>query len=226
MRILSILLVLNLLVGCATQNGREKFMPPPLTPIQTHVNAETSVATTGSLYDPNSGFELYGNSRASRIGDVVMVKIVDNAKAENKVDTRLERNSQLSLGIDAFFGRDSVLGADVGGGLFGVKTNQKTEGKSNTKRENTLTATVATRVINVLPGGLLQIEGIRATQINNEVQYLVVKGIVRMRDIDAENSVLSTNLAEAVIGYYGKGDLSEQQRQGWGNKVINTVWPF
>lgn len=217
--ILSILVLL--LCACVHTNKVAVVTPPPMTPIQQVPQAGNNVEDTASLYNEATGIDLYGNSRASRIGDIVMVQIVDSSKAKQSANTKLERTNELSLGIQTWAGQATGKSP-----LLGVSTDTKTEGKASTDRENSVTATIATRVVGVLPGGILQIEGMRATQINNEIQYLVVKGLVRMRDVDANNSVLSTKLAESTIGYYGKGDISDQQKQGWGTRFVNTIWPF
>lgn len=221
MRKYIIYIAVFLIAGCAKSSEVSVFTPPPMTPIQQYPTAQNNVENTGSLYNPATGMELYGNSRASRIGDIVMVQIVDTSKAKQTANTKLERTNELSLGIQTWAGKDTGKSP-----LLGLTTDTKTEGKASTDRENSVTATIATRVVNVLPGGILQIEGVRATQINNEIQYIVIKGLVRARDVDANNSVLSTKLAESTIGYYGKGDLSDQQKQGWGTRLINTIWPF
>ena len=216
-----IYIVCFLFTACAPHSNVAVSTPPPMTPIQQYPTAQNSVEETGSLYNPGTGMELYGNSRASRIGDIVMVQIVDTSKAKQTANTKLERTNELSLGIQTWAGKNSEKYP-----LLGLSTDTKTEGKASTDRQNSVTATIATRVVNVLPGGILQVEGIRATQINNEIQYIVVRGLVRARDIDTNNSVLSTKLAESTIGYYGKGDLSDQQKQGWGTRLVNTIWPF
>ncbi|MGL4721981.1 MAG: flagellar basal body L-ring protein FlgH [Desulfovibrionaceae bacterium] len=215
------------LVSCASKTEKVAvYLPPPMTPIQIYPSIENSVAKTGSLFDGSDGIDLFANSRASRIGDIVMVKIVENSKGENTVDTKLERSSALSVGVNAFFGKSALGSIPIGAPTFGTSSDRNTEGKAKTSRENTLTATVAVRVINILPGNILQLEGIRSTQVNNEVQYIVIRGLVRARDIEEDNTVLSTKLAESSVSYYGKGDLAEQQKQGWGTRAVNTIWPF
>jgi flagellar L-ring protein precursor FlgH len=113
----------------------------------------------------------------------------------------------------------------VGGG---VKSSSASSHKATgeTKQESTLTATVATRVIRLLPGKVMQVEGARQIRINAETQILVVRGLVRQRDIDSKNTVPSTSLADARIEVYGQGELSDKQRSGWLSRLLNNVWPF
>ena len=89
-----------------------------------------------------------------------------------------------------------------------------------------MTATVAARVVNVLPDGLLRIEGARQTKVNNETQYLVVAGLIRSRDVASDNSVLSTQIADAQISYYGEGVIADKQKPGWLTRLLDNIWPF
>jgi flagellar L-ring protein precursor FlgH len=89
-----------------------------------------------------------------------------------------------------------------------------------------LTAIVATRVIRMLPGKVMQVEGARQIRINDETQILVVRGLVRQRDINSTNTVSSSALADARIEVYGQGSLSDKQRAGWMSRFIDNVWPF
>jgi flagellar L-ring protein precursor FlgH len=81
-------------------------------------------------------------------------------------------------------------------------------------------------VTKVLPNGNLMLYGRREMKVNNEVQYIVVSGIVRPQDIDPSNRVKSTFVADARIEYYGEGVLADKQRPGWGTRVLDQVWPF
>ena len=99
-------------------------------------------------------------------------------------------------------------------------------GTGKTKRENYVTTSMAARVIRVLPGGMLQIEGAREIRVNEETEYMVVRGLIRSKDVDADNSILSTQIADASIEYYGKGVLSDKQKPGWFTRLMDNVWPF
>jgi flagellar L-ring protein precursor FlgH len=81
-------------------------------------------------------------------------------------------------------------------------------------------------VLNVLPGGVLQVQGARAVRVNEETQYMVVSGLVRMQDVGPDNSVESTMLADSRIEYFGEGVLADKQKQGWLTRLMDNVWPF
>ena len=63
-------------------------------------------------------------------------------------------------------------------------------------------------------------------KVDNEVQYIVVSGIIRPQDISATNRVESTYLADSRIEYYGKGALADKQTPGWGTRILDNIWPW
>ena len=87
-------------------------------------------------------------------------------------------------------------------------------------------AVLGARVLQVLPGGVLQVQGAREVRVNEETQYMVISGLVRAQDVASDNSIDSTQLADSKVEYYGKGQLADMQRQGWLTRLLNNIWPF
>lgn len=184
----------------------------------------------GSLYDPDGANLLFADARARRVGDILLIKVVETTLAKNKASTTADKDSSTELGVTSFLGKDKlplIPGAKVGEEpLVGASSTSKFEGDGETKRESTITTTVAARVTRVLGGGLMEVVGARETRVNGETQIVLVQGVARDRDIDADNTIKSTSLAEAKIELYGEGVLAEKQRPGWLARVLDNVWPF
>ncbi len=182
----------------------------------------------GSLYDPDGAATLFADPRARRVGDIVIVKIMDSTTAKNKASTTADKKSGIDLGVSNFLGRDSLpyLG-DVGTTpMIKAGSSNSFEGQGETKRESSVKATVAARVTRVLPGRILEIMGAREMRINGETQIVAVEGLVRAQDIAADNTVESPLLADARIEFFGEGVLAEKQRPGWLARILDHVWPF
>ncbi len=62
--------------------------------------------------------------------------------------------------------------------------------------------------------------------MNYEKKEILLQGIVRPRDIASDNSVLSTQVADAKIMMTGIGVVGEKQRPGWLSRILDGVWPF
>ena len=216
-----------LLNGC---NGAERtatLMPPMVTP-QVYTEPEERVANPGSLYSEANSNNLFDDNRARKVGDIILVKIVETSKAKHKADTKADRESTNNIGVAAAFGRSSLTSLIPIGPNPAVQTSTKTEHEATgeTKRENYITATMGARVVQVLPNGVMQVQGAREIKVNDETQYMVVSGLVRQRDIDQDNSILSTQMADSRIDYYGKGVLADKQKGGWLTRLLDMVWPF
>ena len=229
-----VILAAVVLAGCAAPK-RAPVPAPVLTPPV--VEAVPEAQNPGSLFDPGEANYLYGDNRARNVGDVVLVNIVETSNAKHKANTTSDRESSINFGITNW-GDKNDAALIPGGSIVGLAGQVGTtpmfkasavnafEGDGETKRESNVSATLAARVVRQLPGGLLQIEGAREIKVNNETQILVVRGLVRAKDISPDNSISSTHLADAKIEYYGEGVLADKQRPGWLTRILDQVWPF
>ena len=168
----------------------------------------------------------------SGVGDIVMVVVSEVTNAKHKAETKTDRTSKNDYGITALPGTDTLVGGaleTVGiepGLSFQSDNDNEFEGTGETKRESEMSATVASRVVRMLPGRVMQVEGARRVRVNSETQILVVRGLLRQGDVRADNSVPSSYLAEAQIELYGEGVLNDKQRPGWLTRILDNVWPF
>ena len=217
-----------LLSSCTAADTQPALMQPVLQPM-TFQEPVPAYSNPGSLFNDQEAQYLFADSRARRVGDIVTIKVVESSTGTNTANTTSNRDSSTEYSVSSLFGKTAmpVLGGSIGTApLLGTETSKEFKGDGSTTRRNTITATVAARVIAVLSDGLLQIEGARETKVNNETQYIVISGLIRARDVAADNSVLSTQIADARIAYYGKGVVSYKQRPGWFTRLMDNVWPF
>lgn len=224
---------------CAACGGggshRRPALEQPVTPPQEYRQEVNGRNNPGSLFAASEEETLFADSRARRVGDIVVVKLVENTKAQSKAETSADKQSGNNYQVNALLGQSKYgflpfvnIGPQTSIGSPGLQTvsNSDLEATGKTKRENYVTTSLAARVLRVLPGGLLQIEGAREIRVNDETEYMVVRGMVRSRDVDADNSVYSTQIADASIEYYGKGVLADKQKPGWFTRLMDNIWPF
>ncbi len=236
--ILGLAALVALSAGCVQRQHNAETMPTMSALAEDDVEAEQTY-NPGSLYNPGSAEQLFSDNRARRVGDIVVINIVEVSSGKHSANTDTERKSSMDIGVTSFFGKDTVgidpvgganiLGLSQGqgdGSVAATTTNNKFEGTASTDRGSTVKATVAARVVRILPGGLMQVEGAREVRVNDETQILVIRGLVRPRDIDSSNSINSTHLANSSIEYYGKGVLADKQKAGWVMRLLDNVWPF
>lgn len=181
----------------------------------------------GSLWTARNQ-SMFTDKKASFVGDTVIVDIVENSSSKMDVNTEASRKNSVAVGAPTLnlFGFQTSLGGTPGTNLLDLDTNNTFEGEAEADRLGQITASIAARITEVLPNGNLSLFGRRAMKVDNETQYIVVSGVIRPEDITADNRVQSTYLADARIEYYGKGDLADKQKPGWGTRIVEKVLPW
>lgn len=186
-------------------------------------------------YNPNSLWQsgsraFFKDQRASQVGDIltVVVTIDDEAEFDNETERSRTESSGAGVGgalgtaIDTIFMPASTAASD----LANTNSNSSFQGSGSVDRNETLQTTVAAVVTQVLPNGNMVIEGRQEVRVNYEVRELIVAGIVRPEDITANNRIASEQIAEARIGYGGRGQITDVQQPRVGNQVLDILLPF
>jgi flagellar L-ring protein precursor FlgH len=209
-----------------------KDMPPNF--VSKQPSRETP--NPGSLWRDSAG--LFEDRKARGLNDLITINIVESSSASKKADTTTGRDSSMTASIDSFLGNsleyrlENILGlanAGISGALapkIGASTKNAFTGTGNTTRAGSLIATITARVIDVLPNGNFLIESRKDITVNQEKQLLLLRGVIRQEDIAADNTVLSSQVANAEMIYTGDGVVNDKQGQGWLVRVLDYVWPF
>lgn len=185
-------------------------------------------------YNPNSLWRngsraFFKDQRAHQVGDLltVTVNITDKANIEN--DTQRSRTNSEDSGITDFIGA-KTLGAQaqkvLPGRILTADSTASSQGKGSVDRKEALQTTVAAVVTQVLPNGNLVVEGKQEIRVNFEIRELVVAGIVRPEDIQSDNTIDSTKIAQARIAYGGRGQIMDVQQPRYGQQVMDVLLPF
>ena len=183
----------------------------------------------GSIYsEAQPGY--LEDTRALRVGDVVMVRINENAQAQGGATTNLKKDTNRSAGIDSLLGLMPALKKAYPNmdpaELLKMASSADFEGSGKTERAGKLSGLIGVRVKQELPNGDLFVEGTKVVMINHEEQHLYVSGVIRTSDIAPDNSVDSSLIADARVEFTGRGDINDQVERGWLNKILDFVNPF
>lgn len=183
----------------------------------------------GTIWSGENGMNsFFIDQRAQHIGDIITIVITEASQASEKATTDTGRQSSIDAGVPNFLGyQATVPGKNLNlSHVIQANTANTFSGTGETTRQGTLSATISAKVVDVLPNGNLAIEGKRELYVNNEKKEILLQGMVRPKDISANNSILSTQIADAKVIYTGIGVLGEKQRPGWLTRVFDLVWPF
>lgn len=170
--------------------------------------------------DVGHGF-LFTDSKARHAGDIVTVLVTESSALNRQAETNTKKESTNQANLSSFFGLP--LGDKTKYAFEGANEHK---GSGSVTRSDEVTAKVAARVVKVLPSGNLIIEGRRAVRANDETQYLAISGVIRQEDITSNNTILSTQVADAEIVLEGKGVLAEKQRPGLLNRFADWLFLF
>jgi flagellar L-ring protein FlgH len=199
--------------------------PPPLAlPAEGPRPDETS--PTGSIWTPTS-IAFYQDLKAKRVGDVLTITVSEKSDASKEASTKTGRYRDNSADV-AFAGltagNTTVLGPAKTG--YTAKFDNNFKGSGVTSKTDKMSAYMSATVVDILPNGNLFIRGSRWTKVNEELQQIVLEGVVRPNDVNRNNEILSQKIGDAKIFFVGKGPVSTQQRPGWLGQIFDIINPF
>jgi flagellar L-ring protein precursor FlgH len=244
LRIVSVLCVVAsaaLLAGCAALERLSLLgQQPPLSAIENpttqpgykpvHMPMPTPQPAS---YSPNSLWRngsraFFKDQRAHQVGDILTVKVNLNDKATLASETQRTRENKEDSGIDNFFGKTKVpiMNTAVPTRIFTADSSSSSDGKGTVNRSEALLTNVAGVVTQVLPNGNLVVEGKQEIRVNFEIRELIVAGIVRPEDIESDNTIDSTKIAQARIAYGGRGQITDVQQPRYGQQALDVLLPF
>jgi flagellar L-ring protein precursor FlgH len=185
----------------------------------------------GSLWHEASTRELLGLEGGNRmLGDLITVEISEATKTRIAANTATKRESTTGAGIGALFGLGTSIlnsNADMGSGIdLEASSGTEFNGDASTERSDSLVGTITCEVTEVMENGNLVIEGWKELRVNRETQYLYLSGMVRPRDIEIDNTIDSALVAKARIQLTGNGAVADKQTPGFGQRIVDQVWPF
>ena len=166
---------------------------------------------------------LFHDLKARCIGDILTIAISEDTDVANS-DTR-GMSKQTGSSAQAGFAYSGTTSGDAAA-QFNVDSQREFDGDVNFSSDRQFQDRFSVTVVDVLPNGNLVVTGVRDVMVEGDKKRLSVSGVVRGEDIRADNSVLSSNVAELRILYQGKGPESTFTNQGWLGRRINKFWPF
>ncbi|SFO65973.1 flagellar L-ring protein precursor FlgH [Bradyrhizobium sp. Ghvi] len=185
-------------------------------------------------YNPNSLWRngsraFFKDQRATHVGDLLTVTVNITDKANLSNETQRSRTNKENSGIDDFIGAKTLgLQAQkvLPGRILTADSTSSSDGKGSVNRTEALQTNVAAVVTQVLPNGNLVVEGKQEIRVNYEIRELVVAGIVRPEDIQSDNTIDSSKIAQARIAYGGRGQITDVQQPRYGQQVMDVLLPF
>lgn len=211
----------SLLMAAALLGGCASLQPPALpeaepAPLPTLAQASAK-ARAGGVFVAGRNASLTADTRAFRAGDVLTVVLMETTQASKSAGTQLGKNS--SAGFSASLRDKSSDGS--------LEAQRDFNGRSSSSQQNTLQGAITVVVHEVLPNGLLKVQGEKSVYLNQGEELIRLGGYVRAADVDNDNRVSSQRVANARISYSGTGHMAEANTPGWLTRwFVSALMPF
>ena len=226
MRLIWILLAMTALGACASKPPLEENSDfAPIRPIEPAADA----LPTGSILGNSMHMSLFQGQRQWRVGDIITVVLNESTQASRNSSLITERkatNDALSSSwTDALLSPNGFWG-DVRGDIDLNKAEIGSEGVGTAAQANALSGVITAMVAEVLPNGNLIVEGRKQLSLTEGAEFIQIRGVVRARDVQPDNTVSSMRMAQAQISYRGTGNLAESTQPGWITQLLFKYWPL
>ena len=212
-----LIITVAVLAGCASQPEVIEE-EPAFEPTYNRFNADVQ-NLGGSIYSAGRRLGLYEDLKAHRVGDILTVFLVEQTSGQNSADNNVSQTTDMNVEAPTFGGSlRPNMEIDLG-------SENSFSGQSGTSQSNSLNGNITVTVTGVLANGNLVIEGEKWIRINQAREFIRLQGVVRQADISTNNTLLSTQVADAHIAYGGTG--SHGTSPGWAPRVLfSSIWPF
>lgn len=212
-----------LLVGCA-QIPREPLVQLPMT-ARADAQVRPVAPVNGAIYRTSFGaLALFEDRRPRYVGDIVTIVVSENVNASKNSAANASRNGSASAELG--------LIPKIFGGLISSAQDASASGKNiisakgDANAANTFNGVITVTVVEVLPNGNLLVSGEKQMLINQGTEFIRFSGVVNPRTVSGNNTVPSTQVADARIEYSAKGYIDEAQTMGWLQRIFLNVLPF
>lgn len=218
-RVLAVAVVLVMLSGCqAMTRERAKQDSPDFAPVPPE-KMMGDEPVNGSIYQSSRNHNLFGDSTALNVGDVVTVELEEQTSSSKTSNTTIDKDGEADFEAPIVLGDDGSLQLNTD-----VSMERAFEGAASADQSNQLVGNITVTVVEVLPNGVLRVRGEKWLSLTQGEEYVRVKGRVRQEDIGANNTVNSSRIADARISYGGTGDFDQSNRMGWLSRLFNSEW--
>jgi flagellar L-ring protein precursor FlgH len=179
-------------------------------------------ATAGAIFDASASYQpLYTGTRARGVGDPLTILLAEQVNASKSVTTKSSKSGSASItppsqGLLSFLNPNALK----------ASSESSFNGGGTAAQTSTLNTTLAVTIAEVRPGGTVLVRGEKQMLLSQGNEWVRFSGVVRLTDIDQDNIVPSSRVADAKIEYSGKGALQRASKQGWLSRIFNLVSPF
>jgi len=194
--------------------------PDPVVP---RVLPPPTPRTDGAIYQSGQQIELFADLKARRVGDVLTIRLTEATNASKSAVTKTTKTTAVNNTGPTVLGRTITTG---GVPIFTTTLAgaDSFDGEGSSTQSNTLAGSLTVTVMEVQMNGNLLVQGDKTLKLNQGDEFVHVSGVVRVADIQADNTVTSDRVSDAHISYSGKGVINSSNKMGWLARFFNSAF--
>jgi len=221
LRVIPVFCGILLVSACSMLKPEKSIVQGPMT---ARPQPQTATADNkGSIFNSYSR-SLFEDRRARYVGDTLIINLVENNSASKSSNASAARSSSIAATAPTITGLPgkNVLNK-IGVSASGDNTFS---GNGAAAANNVFTGTVTVTVIEVYPNGNLLVSGEKQVAINQGDEFIRFSGVVNPVFVTTQNTIQSTQVADARVEFKGNGYIDEAQKMGWLQRFFLNVLPF
>ena len=212
-KVISLSLALLVMTGCAMAPPA-MMDDPEYAPKYPNIKA-ANPSTSGSLFATNGYVSLFDDAVAKRVGDIITVRLNERTVSRKSASTKIKKETDSSIAEPILLGSQIKTPGSNNGSLNTIDSKNDFTGSADSDQSNSLEGNIAVTVSEVMPNGTLLVRGEKWMQLNQGDEFIRIVGMIRAIDIDSDNSIDSTRIANARITYGGKGVVADSNQMSW-----------
>ncbi len=176
----------------------------------------------GSIFAAGNGYApLHTGNRARSVGDPLTVLLVETTRTSKSAGSTTDREGGFSI-TPPTSGPLGFLNPNA----LKASGESSFKGQGVASQSSTLSSQLGVTIAQVFPNGTALVRGEKHMMLSQGDEWVQFSGLVRLSDIDEDNRIVSSRIADARIVYSGKGSIQRASRPGWLMRFFNIISPF
>jgi flagellar L-ring protein precursor FlgH len=178
--------------------------------------------TAGAIFQAGAGYSgLVTGTRARQLGDMVTIILTEATTTTKSTQGRTQREGSFGITPPAAGPLDFLNPEALKAAAEGTFS-----GGGNAAQQSRLNGAVAVTIAAIYPNGTAEVVGEKQMMFSQGDEWVQFAGRIRLIDIDSDNRLASSQVANARIIYSGKGAVQQASRPGWLSRFFNLISPF
>lgn len=176
----------------------------------------------GAIFSVNAGYApLHNGNRARAVGDPITIMLVETTSTSKSAGAKTQRSGNAGI-VPPTAGPLGFLNPNA----LNASSQASFNGQGNASQTSTLAGEVSVTIAEVRPNGTALVRGEKRLLLSQGQEWIQFAGIVRLSDVDGDNRIASSRVADARIEYAGNGSVARAGREGWLSRFFSMISPF